>query len=113
MSAILIQHFHYQVMSTYVEELNKKLCENSFFCNKTKTKAPFENSENNFLDIEKNFTKTKFQTNLIWFRIPVAPRNLEGITKLDTILEQFVWQILDFYKIVNWQYLEYELWGNN
>ena len=64
-----------------------------YLSNKTKTGAFLENRRNNFSDIEKNFPKTKFQTNFIWFRAIGAPRSLEDIGKLGTIWEQFAWQI--------------------
>ena len=60
-----------------------------FFGNITKTDVFLENRRLTFLDIEKNFAKTKFQTNLIRFRTVGGPRSLEGIVKLGTIREPF------------------------
>ena len=64
MSAISIKYFYFQVMNIFIEVLNKILLGKSF-CYKTSTEAFFENRGHNFLDIEKNFAKTKSQTNLI------------------------------------------------
>lgn len=43
----------------------------------------------------KEFTKTKFQTNLIWFRTIGLLRSIGGIAKLDARCEQFAWQIFN------------------
>ena len=37
----------------------------TFFCNKTKTESFLENHKHTFLDIDRNFPKTKFSKNLI------------------------------------------------
>ena len=113
MSAILIKHFFLKLWM-FLQKYSKNLGESFFVCNKSKTKALFQNCWHIFLDIEKNLAKTKLQTNLIWFRTVGALRSPEGISKLDTVWEQFAWQILKqfFMKNVKWQYLEYELWGN-
>ena len=47
-----------------------------------------ENCGHILLDAEKNFIKTKVQTNLI--RTFEASKSLEGVAKLDTIREKFV-----------------------
>ena len=49
-----------------------------FFCNKTKTEPFLENLGHSFIDIEKNFSKTTFQINLISYRTVGAPRNIEA-----------------------------------
>ena len=52
----------------------------------------------------------------IWFKTVGASISLEGIGKLDTIGEYLAWQIFDtffFLNIVQWQYSDCELWGNN
>ena len=43
----------------------------------------------------KEFPKTKFQTNLIWFRTIGLLRCIGGIAKLDAKCEQFAWQIFN------------------
>ena len=61
-----------------------------FFCNITRTNGfVLEDCGVNFLDIEKNFAKTKFQTSLIRFSTVGAPRILDGIAKLVTVWEPF------------------------
>ena len=61
-----------------------------FFCFITRTNGfVLEDCGVNFLDIEKNFAKTKFQTSLIRFSTVGAPRILDGIAKLVTVWEPF------------------------
>ena len=72
----------------FLEALNKKSL--YFFCNKNKAELFLDNRRHNFVDIDKNFTKAKFQTNHIGFRTVEVPRSFEGITKLDTIQEEFL-----------------------
>ena len=62
MSTILIMHFYAQVINISVELFNKKWRgRKNILCNKPKTEVFFENRGHAFSDIEKNFTKTKFQ----------------------------------------------------
>lgn len=42
---------------------------------------------------EKNFTKTKFETNFIGYT--EAPRSLDGMAKLNTVLEELVLKIFN------------------
>ena len=99
--------------------LNTKLFCNKWLSINIKTEAFLENREHIILEANILFKilrqTSQFQTHLIWFRTIGAPKSLEGITKLDTIREQFAWQIFNsfFMKNVQWQYLESELWGNN
>ena len=67
---------------------------NLLLCKKPKRKLLRE-SRASFLDIEINFSNTKFWANLIWFRRAGVPESLENIAKLDTISEQFAWQIFN------------------
>ena len=66
-----------------------------FFVRKPKRKLSGE-SWIHFLDIEKNFPKTKFKTNLTRLRTVEVPRSIKGIAKLGTIRELFARQI--FYR---------------
>ena len=70
-----------------------------FFLIKTKQKL-FRRIAETLLYVNKNFTKTKLQTNLISLTTVRAPRSLERIEQLDPIQEQFRWQIfIAFIKI--------------
>ena len=74
MSAILVKRSCSQVKTIFVEVLNTKLWGNSFFFTiKPKRKLLLENGRHDFLDNEKNFAKTKFQTNFIRLRTVGAP----------------------------------------
>ena len=64
-SAIEVKHFYSHVMNILVEVLTKNFGEIFFSVIKSKTKVFLEDRGYTFLDIEKNFTKTKFQIKLI------------------------------------------------
>ena len=60
-SAILIKHFYSQ--DIFAEVLHKNLWGKPL-CEKTKTEAFLENRGHTYLDIDKNFSKTRFRTKL-------------------------------------------------
>ena len=87
MSAILIKHFYSVAMNIFVEVLSKKMCGKFklFFIIKPKLKQFWRIVDTPFfipLQTRQNFTKTKFQTKLIWFKTGGVPKSLNGIAKL-------------------------------
>ena len=70
-----------------------------FFLIKPKRKLFWRIAET-LLYVNKNFTKTKLQANLISLMTVGAPRSLERIEQLDPIQGQFPWQrFIAFIKI--------------
>ena len=87
-----------------------KNCAENLIVIKPKRNFFLENWRHYFLDIRKNFTKTKVQTSLIWLRINVATKSLECIAKFDTILEQFAWLIFNSFL---WKKRSDDIWSIN
>ena len=92
MSTILIMHFYAQVMNISVELFNKKWRgRKNILCNKPKTEVFLENRGHAFSDIEIS----KLPYNFIWLRAVGDPKSFAGFAKLDTIWDQFAWQIFN------------------
>ena len=98
---ISLKYFYSQLNEYFQPKVVGKI----FFVMKQKF---LENRWDTFVDIEKNFTKTEWQTKLIWFRTVGASISHEGIVKLDTIRKQFSWQI---FKRFFWKIFSDNIWG--